>query len=234
MCGRFALTTPHSAVIEHFAASPVAGLVDEGPRYNICPTQGILAVRQDEAGARALDRMRWGFVPRWAKSLSDGPLLINARAETIHEKPAFREACRARRCLIPADGFYEWRAESGAESGAKSGKGKQPFYIHARGRNAPLAFAGVWQAWRDPATGAEIRTTAIVTCDANATLRPLHDRMPVVIAPESYGLWLGEEGAGAAALMRPAPEDLFVFHPVDRAVSAARNDSPDLMAPIDG
>jgi len=228
MCGRFALTTPQTAVIEHFAARPVAGLSDEGPRYNICPTQGILAVRLDEAGGRVLARLRWGFAPRWAKSLSDGPLLINARGETIHEKPAFREACRARRCLIPADGFYEWRDEAGV------GKGKQPYFIHAKGRNAPLAFAGVWQDWRDPLTEAEVRTTAIVTCEANAALRPLHHRMPVVIAPESYGLWLGEEGAGAALLMRPAPDDLFVFHAVGKAVSAARHDAPELIAPIEG
>ncbi len=225
MCGRFALTTPQSAVVEHFSAQPVAGLADEGPRYNICPTQGILAVRLDEAGGRVLDRLRWGFVPHWAKSLNDGPLLINARAETLHEKPAFREACRARRCLIPADGFYEWRASAG--------KGKEPFFIHAPGRNAPLAFAGVWQVWRDPATAAEIATTAIVTCDANETLKPLHHRMPVVIPPDDYGLWLGEEGKGAARLMRPAPDNLLACYPVDRAVNAARHDAPELMAPVE-
>ncbi len=224
MCGRFALTTPQSAVVEHFSAAPVVGLVDDGPRYNICPTQGILAVRRDEAGGRVLDRLRWGFVPHWAKSLSDGPLLINARSETIHEKPAFRQACRMRRCLIPATGFYEWRAAAG--------KGKEPFFIHPGGEGGPIAFAGVWQGWRDPASEAETTTTAIVTCAANETLSPLHHRMPVVIPPESYGLWLGEEGKGAAVLMRPAAEDFFTYHPVDRVVNAARHDAPELMAPI--
>ncbi len=227
MCGRFALTTPQSAVVEHFNAAPVVGLAEDGPRYNICPTQGVLAIRLDEAGERALDRLRWGFVPRWAKSMSDGPLLINARAETIHEKPAFREACRTRRCLIPADGFYEWRAGAG--------KGKEPFYIHPAGQDAaPIAFAGMWQNWRDPGSETVISTAAIVTCAANETLSPLHHRMPVVIPPEHFGLWLGEEGKGAARLMRPAPEAFFKFHPVDRAVNAARHDTPDLMAPISG
>lgn len=226
MCGRFALTTPQSAVIEHFGAPPVAGLAEDGPRYNICPTQGILAVRRDDAGGRALDRLRWGFIPHWAKALNDGPLLINARAETIHEKPAFREACRARRCLIPADGFYEWRA--GAD------KSKEPFFIHAPQRNAPLAFAAVWQVWRDPATEAEITTTAIVTCAANETLKPLHHRMPVLIGPDAYGLWLGEEGKGAARLMTPAPEEALSFYAVDRAVNSARHDAPELMAPLTG
>lgn len=224
MCGRFALTTPQSAVIEHFNAAPVAGLPDDGPRYNVCPTQGVLAIRRDEAGERALGRLRWGFVPHWAKSLSDGPLLINARAETIHEKPAFREACRVRRCLISADGFYEWRASAG--------KGKEPFYIQPANDGALIAFAGIWQDWRDPKSGDAISTTAIVTCAANETLKPLHHRMPVVIPPESFGLWLGEEGKGAAVLMRPAPDAFFKFHAVDRAVNGARHDSPDLMAPI--
>ena len=219
MCGRFALTTPHDAAAEHFAAAP-SGTLPPVPRYNICPTQPVAMIRSEPEGGRAMEAARWGFVPRWAKRPDDGPLLINARAESIAEKPAFRDAARSRRCLIPASGFYEWRA---AEDG-----GKDPFWI-APADDRPIAFAGVWTDWDGPE--GRLRSCAIVTCAANAALAAIHHRMPVVIAPEDYALWLGEAGHGAARLMRPAPDALLVARRVSRAVNAARADGPDLIEP---
>jgi putative SOS response-associated peptidase YedK len=220
MCGRFALTTPQSAVREHFRAAAFAE-PPEGPRYNICPTQTIGVVRLED-GARVLDAMRWGFVAPWAKRLDEPPLLINARGETIAEKPAFREACRTRRCLIPASGFYEWSQAAG--------KGKDPWWLEPAAGGL-VAFAGVWSAFR--AEAGPIRTVAIVTCAASPDIAMIHHRMPVVIAPEDYGLWLGEAGRGAAPLMKPAPEGFFATRRVSRAVNAARHDAPELMAPVE-
>ncbi len=224
MCGRFALTAPHEAVREHFAtARPDPPLAEPppAPRFNICPTQRVAAIRLQQ-GARVMDALRWGFIPPWAKAPGDGPLLINARAETLHEKAAFRDACRSTRCLIPASGFFEWRAEAG--------KGKEPWFIRPA-RAELMAFAGVWSLWRGP--DGPVASCAIVTCAANARLAPIHHRMPVIVAPEDYGLWLGEQGKGAARLMRPAPEAWLALHRVDRAVNAARHDAPELIAPID-
>lgn len=164
--------------------------------------------------------MCWGFLPDWYKKLTNGPLLINARAESIAEKPAFRNAARQRRCLIPASGFYEWQGAA---------KPKTPYYIS---RAHIFAFAGIWQRWRSP-EGQETDTCAIVTCAANDKLAPTHHRMPVVIQPEQYGLWLGEEGKGAALLMKPAPDDFFTTHVVGPAVNSARSDGPVLMEPQD-
>jgi putative SOS response-associated peptidase YedK len=217
MCGRFALTTPMDAVAEHFAATPRDGL-PEGPRYNICPTQDIAVVRLDD-GARALEPMRWGFVPPWAKALDAGPLLINARAETIAEKPTFRAAARRTRCLVPASGFYEW---------AQAVDGKDPWWVWPAD-GALTAFAGVWSEWAGPE--GPIRTVAIVTCAANGPLSAVHHRMPVVIRPEGYGLWLGEEGHGAAVLMKPVEDGYFAMRRVSRAVNRAKDDRPELMTP---
>lgn len=224
MCGRFVLTSPVEAVASLFGAAPV-GLDGspsmERPRYNICPTQTILTIRSGEAGREAVP-MRWGFLPHWYETPTSGPLIINARSETIAEKPAFRAACRERRCLIPATGFYEWRSSDP--------KPKTPFYFHAP-EQPVFAFAGIWQRWtaegHDP-----VDTCAIVTCDANDTMRPIHHRLPVVIQPETHGLWLGEEGKGAARLMHAAPEDFFAMREVDRAVNSARSDSPSLIEAV--
>lgn len=194
MCGRFAITLPDDAMARLFRAQPANDL-PLVPNLNIRPTDPVHVVRQGETG-RQLCQMRWGFVPHWARALNDGPLLINARAETLAEKPAFRAAARARRCLIPASWFYEWTGEKGA---------KQPWKIAAPD-DTPLALAGLWQEWGE----AEARqaTCAIVTCAANETLAPIHHRMPVVLAEEDWPLWLGEAGHGAARLMRPAAEAL--------------------------
>jgi putative SOS response-associated peptidase YedK len=219
MCGRFALTTPQDAVAEHFRATP-AGALPPTPRYNICPTQPI-AVARLEAGARVLEAIRWGFVPPWAKALDAGPLLINARSETIAEKPTFRQAARRTRCLVPASGFYEW---------ARSESGKDPWWV-SPADGGLIAYAGVWSEWSGP--DGPVRSCAIVTCPANGPLARVHHRMPVVIAPQNYGLWLGEEGHGAARLMRPPADDFFRMHRVSRAVNGAREDKPELMAPLD-
>ncbi len=212
MCGRYMIMTSIKAMADLFEATPAEDLGPDGPRLNVSPTQTVPVV-VPRPGGRALVAMRWGFLPRWYKAPNDGPLLINARAESIATKPAFREAARQRRCLLPADGFYEWQGEKGA---------KVPFVIRPRdGR--PIAFAGIWQEW-GPAE-ARVATCAIVTCAASRTLSAIHHRMPVVLAPEDWALWLGETGTGAAVLMRPAPEEMLVADEADaetRAVLARR------------
>ncbi len=167
--------------------------------------------------------MRWGFLPHWYKSESGGPLLINARAETIAEKPAFRAACRARRCLIPATGFYEWTKDEDGN--------RLPWYIRPADADL-LVFAGVWQDWeRD---GVAHRTCAIVTTAANEKMSAIHHRQPVTLHPDDWGLWLGEAGHGAATLMRAAPKDAMEFYRVDPKVNSNRASGPDLIEPIAG
>jgi putative SOS response-associated peptidase YedK len=209
MCGRYMITSPFEAMGQLFEATIGEGL-GPVPRRNVSPTEEVPVVVARE-GERALVPMRWGFLPHWYAAPSNGPLLINARAETIAEKPAFRAAARERRCVVPADGFYEWQGEKGA---------KTPWVIRAAS-GGMLAFAGVWQEWGE----ARLATCAIVTCAANARLAPVHHRMPVVLAREDWALWLGEAGKGAAALMRPAPEAALVAEPADgetRALLARR------------
>lgn len=220
MCGRFALTLPTDAVAGWFGATEITAQWEQ-PHYNICPTQDIpVAVLHD--GARHLVPMRWGFLPKWYKSPTDGPLLINARAETIAEKPAFRDAVRSRRCLIPADGFYEWHREKG--------KGKEPWYIYAA-KDPLMAFAGIWQVWSGP-DGARSVTCAMVTTDAGADIAEVHHREPVTVTPENFGLWLGEEGKGAATLMRSADPAYFARHRVGVEVNSGRAEGPQLREPL--
>jgi putative SOS response-associated peptidase YedK len=207
MCGRYMITSHFEAMADLFRAVP-GELGPDAARRNVSPTEGVPVVVSHEA-ERVLERMRWGFLPGWYKSPSGGPLLINARADSIADKPAFRDAVRSRRCLIPADGFYEWQGDKGA---------KRPWVIRRRG-GGMFAFAGVWQLWRGGA--APLATCAIVTCEANAVLAPIHERMPVVIAPEDYALWLGEAGHGAARLMVPAPDALLEAVPADADTQAA-------------
>lgn len=221
MCGRFAVTLPTDAMAQLFDALPANDL-PEVPDYNVCPTTRIATVRAEE-GQRRLAPMRWGFLPQWYKSPTDGPLLINARAETIADKPAFRAACRARRCLIPATGFYEW---------TKDGDGNRlPWYIR-RADGGTLAFAGIWQDWaRD---GEALRTCAIVTTAANTKMQAIHHRMPVVLEPADWPLWLGEAGKGAAPLMQPADDAVLEFYRVDPTVNSNRASGPELIEPFDG
>ncbi len=219
MCGRFAITLPDDAMAALFEAAPANDLPDI-PNYNVCPTVQVHTVTSDE-GVRRLRPMRWGFLPHWYKTPTDGPLLINARSETIAEKPAFRSAARERRCLIPATGFYEWTKDADGN--------RLPWYIHPTGREM-LVFAGVWQVW---SKGDEpVVTCAIVTTGANDAMSKIHHRMPVVLKPEDWPLWLGEAGKGAATLMQAAPEDALEFYRVDPAVNSNRARGEALIAPI--
>ncbi|MCC6001419.1 MAG: SOS response-associated peptidase [Pararhodobacter sp.] len=190
------------------------------PRHNVCPTQPVATVISRQ-GSRHYGPMRWGLIPRWYKHPTDGPLLFNARSETLADKPAFAEAARQRRCLVPASGFFEW---------TKEGDNRLPWFI-ARTDGAPLVMAGVWQVWQGP-QGARVASCAIVTCPATDEIAHLHDRMPVILAPDDWSLWLGEAGHGAARLMRPTPRGTLTCHRVDTAVNSNRAEGPELIAPI--
>jgi len=219
MCGRIANTLPSDAMARLFAAQP-ANALPEVPNYNICPTNQVHVIRAGETGRQLLG-MRWGFLPHWYKSETAGPLLINARAETIAEKPAFRTACRERRCLIAATGFYEWTKD-------EAGK-RLPWYISRRD-GAPIAFAGIWQNW-----GKEnlTPTCAIVTTSANQTLSGIHSRMPLILEPDDWPLWLGEAGTGAAQLMQPGGEGLLKYHRVATEVNSNRAVGAHLIDPLE-
>ncbi len=219
MCGRMAITLPHEAMAQVFDAVPGNDL-PEVPNYNVCPTVQVHTVTSAE-GARRLRPMRWGFIPHWYKKPGDGPLLINARAETIAEKPAFRAAVRDRRCLVVASGFYEWTVD---DDGAKL-----PWFIH-RADGAPLAFAAVWQDWERDSEG--VTSCAVVTTAAQGAMTRIHTRMPVILDPADWPLWLGEAGHGAAPLMRANPDPL-TWHRVDRAVNSNRATGPELIEPIE-
>ena len=217
MCGRMAITLPHDAMAQMFGAAPANDL-PEVPNYNVCPTVQVAAVTSGEDGRRYRP-MRWGFIPHWYKKPGGGPLLINARAETIAEKPAFKSACRERRCIIPASGFYEWtRLDDGT---------KLPWFIQ-RSDGAPMAFAAIWQDWGE--VGA---TAAVVTTAANAAMSEIHHRIPVILEQDDWALWLGEEGKGAANLMTATGDDTLEFHRVDPAVNSNRARGPELIEPID-
>jgi putative SOS response-associated peptidase YedK len=222
MCGRYAITSAPEALRALFGYAEQPNFP---ARFNIAPTQPIAIVRLTD-GKREFALVRWGFLPSWAKDPTTFSLIINARGESVCDKPAFRAAMKRRRCLIPADGFYEWQA---------SGKGpKQPFYIHARS-GKPMAFAGLWETWEGP-NGEEVDSAAIVTTRANHTLSPLPDRMPVIIAPDAFDLWLncGEVDARTAeALIQPAPDDLLEAYPVSTAVNRTANDNAALILPLD-
>ena len=219
MCGRFAVTLPPDAMAQLFQAAPSNDL-PEVPNFNVCPTNSVHVVRQGETGRRLVG-MRWGLIPSWYKEESGGPLLINARAETVAEKPAFRAAARERRCLIVATGFYEW---------TKDAEGNRlPWYFRRRD-GAPIAFAGLWQAW-----GRETPrdTCAIVTTAANDAVSAVHHRMPLVLEPDDWPLWLGEEGKGAARLMQPGAPDVLEWYRVDPAVNSNRASGPALIEPLE-
>lgn len=190
------------------------------PNYNICPTNQVHTVTSED-GQRRLRPMRWGFLPHWYKVENGGPLLINARSETIAEKPAFKAACRERRCLIPATGFYEWTKDEDDN--------RLPWYIHPV-QGDMLAFAGVWQAWER--NGVSHITCAIVTTAANTQMSTIHHRMPVILSPDDWALWLGEVGKGAAALMTAAEEDALAFYRVDPKVNSNRSSGPSLIEAI--
>ncbi|HVX92076.1 MAG TPA: SOS response-associated peptidase [Xanthobacteraceae bacterium] len=220
MCGRYAITTAPQAMRRLFA---YANEPDFPPRYNISPTQPIPIVRLVD-GRRELALVRWGLIPSWVKDPRAFSLLFNARGDGVLDKPAFRAAMRRRRCLVPADGFYEWR-----QDGAR----KRPYYVRLRD-GGPMAFAGLWETWMGP-NGEELESAVIVTTEANRLLRPIHERMPVIVPPEAFDLWLDctrADAEMAAALLIPASEALLEVYEVSPAVSRAANDSPDLIAPL--
>jgi putative SOS response-associated peptidase YedK len=220
MCGRYSITSAPEAIRALFR-------YEEEPqfpaRYNIAPRQPIPVVRLID-GKRHFALMRWGLLPSWVKNPAAFSLLINARGESVCEKPAFRAAMQYRRCLIPADGFYEWQAGP---------RGKQPFYVRAKS-GQPLALAGLWETWTGP-NGEEVDTAAIVTTRANRTLSPLHDRVPVIVPPEAFDLWLdcmNVDARTAEALIAPAPDDQLEFWPVAQLVNRTSNDNPKLTEAI--
>lgn len=222
MCGRFVTASDPDDLARLFEVDDRRA--DLPVSYNVAPTMPVYAVAE-HAGARHLVSFRWGLVPTWADDPKVGSRMINARAETVADKPAYRTALARRRCLIPADGFYEWRVTAGRRT---------PLYIHGS-NGAPLAFAGLWEAWRQP-DGAWLRTCSIVTLAATSRLRELHERMPVVLPAAAWQPWLDRTERRAtvaqALLAQPAVDDL-VWHEVGTDVNNVRNDRPDLVAPID-
>lgn len=217
MCGRYALhASPEVIALQFGLASPPAF----EPSYNVCPGTEILAVGNDRAGRRVAARRRWGLVPSWAKGPAIGSRLVNARGETLAEKPAFREAFRRRRCLVPASGYYEWQAVAGR---------KQPWYV--RPLDEPLfALAAIAERWRGP-EGA-LRTLCLITTPPNALMAAVHDRMPLVIAPEDYEAWLDPRTADASRLVRPYPAQRMRAHAVSSRVSSPANDDAGLVEPV--
>jgi putative SOS response-associated peptidase YedK len=226
MCGRFVALTDPDGLVRFFVVDDRKA-DDVPPNPNVAPTEDVYAVAEHD-GRRVLTVFRWGLVPHWADDMRIGARMINARAETVAEKPAFRSALERRRCLIPANGFYEWQRRTDGT--------RIPHFIGHRD-GTPLAFAGLWESWRDPAAPDRPRllTCTIVTTQANATVRPLHDRMPVVLPPDRWEAWL-DRGATdlltAHALLHPAADDLLAVHEVSRDVNDARNKRLDLPAPV--
>lgn len=218
MCARYVITSPADAIRALFGYGEQP---DFPRRYNVAPTQPIPVVRL-VGGKRSFALMRWGLVPAWVKDPRRFSLLINARGEAVLDKPSFRNALRRRRCLVPADGFYEW----------SGGTPRRPYFVRAKS-GGPIAFAGLWETWTGP-NGEEVDGVALVTTRANRLLGPIHDRMPVIVPPAAFDLWLdcaNVEAATAAALIAPAPEALLECHEVSRAVNRVENDSAALIAP---
>lgn len=223
MCGRFTLSTPASQLIELFQVREFPDLV---PHYNIAPTQLVISIRQTD-GQRTADRMRWGLVPSWAKDVSIGNRLINARSETAAQKPSFRSAYAKRRCLIPTDGFYEWE-----KTAART---KQPWFIHHPERQ-PFAFAGLWESWRprDAKDQQRLLSCTILTTAANADLADIHDRMPVIISANNYESWLSEDASAEhlAELTQPSAAGTLQRYRVSTIVNRPAHDSSDCVAPL--
>lgn len=220
MCGRFVITSPPAAMRLAF------GYLDQPnfpARYNVAPTQPIPVVIVDQ-GARRFQLMRWGLIPSWVKDPRQFSLLINARAETVRDKPAFRNAIKRRRCLVPADGYYEWQ---------RAGARKQPFFIHPKD-GAPLGLAALAETWVGP-NGEELDTVAIITAAATPAMAVLHDRVPVMIAPDDVARWLDcadVDADEAATLLHAPPDGLLIWHPVSTAVNRVANDNAQLILPM--
>jgi putative SOS response-associated peptidase YedK len=218
MCGRYTLRTPVDSLAEAFEIEEYPSSIT--PNYNIAPTQEVAAVVEEDE-KRKLEMLHWGLIPSWAKDPSIGNKMINARAETVAEKPSFRRAFEVRRCLILADGFYEWK---------KADDGKQPYHVKMEDGSL-FAFAGLWETWQN---GEEIRSCTIITTDANDLMSEIHHRMPVILHPEDYAMWLDhdfEEKEVLTTLLKPYPADVMEAYPVSRRVNKPSNNEPSVLEP---
>lgn len=219
MCGRYLITSTPEAMRTLFKYREQPNFP---PRYNVAPTQPIPIVRLYE-GERQFALVRWGLIPAWVKDPKTFSLILQARSDSVVDKPSFRNAMKRRRCLIPADGFYEWNEATNP---------RRPYIVRPRD-GKPVAFAGLWEAWTGP-NGEEMETAAVITCEANRMLAPIHHRMPVVISPEAFDFWLDPkvDAQTAAALLVPAPENLFEAWEISRDVNRVTNDHPGLLEPV--
>jgi putative SOS response-associated peptidase YedK len=221
MCGRFTQRKPAERVKREFQLEDIPSIE---ARYNIAPTQDILAIRRIEKSNEAV-MFKWGLIPSWAKDESIGSKLINARSETVEEKPSFRVAFKRRRCIIPVDGFYEWQ---------RTGGRKQPFYFHFKDDRL-FGFAGLWEKWRTP-EGESLETCSILTTEANEVLKPVHERMPVILHPEAYDLWLDEDVRKQdlrKELLCPYPTSEMTAYPVSVAINSSQHQGEELVKPIE-
>jgi putative SOS response-associated peptidase YedK len=235
MCGRYSQVRAWSDLVRLYRITAPATPLNLPPRYNIAPTQDVPVVRSTrEGGSRELVLLRWGLVPFWAKDIAGGYKMINARAESVFTSPAFRNSIRRKRCLIPADGFYEWRQPPPPPEGAKARK--QPYLIH-RLDGQPLALAGIWSTWKEPESGEWLRSCAIVTTTPNQLMARIHDRMPVILPEAAWDRWLDptlDDVDELRGLLVPYVADELEAYPVSTLVNNTRNESPDLTAPIPG
>lgn len=223
MCGRFTSLLSPELLKSVYNVNIPAGLSLE-PRYNIAPSQPVMIIRQQLDGSRELAHVNWGLIPSWSKEPSTGHSLINARSETVTEKPSFRSAYRHRRCIVPANGYYEWQ-----KTGDKS---KQPWYITSP-NGTPLSFAGLWEHWQSP-DGSEIETFAILTTHANELTYPIHDRMPVILQTDSLSQWLSHSSKldELSKLLQPFPSVMLDCYAVNTLVNNPRNNGPELISPV--
>lgn len=237
MCGRFVSSSTPGQIAAYFDAEPPP--VELAPNFNVAPTNDVYAVVEGADGVRRVQAFHWGLVPVWAKDVKTGHKMINARAETVAEKPAYRKAFRSYRCIVPMDGFYEWQA--GAAGGPTTTKGKpakQPMFIR-RLDGEPLAVAGLWSVWRDPAAGPDepwLHSCTVLTTAANATMAPIHDRMPVILPASAWETWLDprqHDVERLSGLLVPAPDTLLTTRPVSTAVNKVANKGPELLDPFD-
>jgi putative SOS response-associated peptidase YedK len=224
MCGRYRLSRRKQIVETHFSSA--SGDEDWNPRYNIAPTQLVPVIRQNpKQPIRELSLLRWGLIPSWMKDSSGAAMMINARSETAGTKPAFRDALKSRRCLIPADGFYEWQ---------RVGKTKQPYCFEV-GNAQMFAFAGIWDRWKDP-SGTWVKTCSILTTTPNAVTSAVHDRMPVILDPDSYDLWLDpgvQDASWASELLKPYDAQLMRCYPISTRINHVANDDEACSAPVE-
>lgn len=233
MCGRFVSSSTPDELAAYFGVDQVAETVLEAeprPNFNVAPTQDVYGIIEDD-GSRYLDAFFWGLVPSWAKDAKIGSRMVNARAETLAEKNAFKSSFAKRRCLVPADGFYEWK-----KLGSGKGATKQPMFM-SRPNGEPIAFAGLWSVWRGPDRDQEpMRSLTIVTTKPNQTMSEIHDRMPVVLPESAWARWLDRDEHDVdalAGLLVPAPDELLGVRPVSTQVNNVRNNGPDLLDPPD-